>query len=246
MGVHTSTSHSSSAHAAAAPGMLEWVRKPESRANVPAARSPSTRAYPMPELFTLPRERNAFEAAVRPCLPRLYRFCVAMTGSADRADDLFQNAMVKAFLHSADFGGKSDLAGWLCGIARNEHLEARRTEGRRNGLLDRVSAAWANVFGAGPGAASAGPGPETSAILGEESDLLVRCLARLPEEFRAVVVLCDLEDLGYGAAAEVLGIPVGTVKSRHARARAKLRAVYDALAATNTLPVVAQSKEEAT
>jgi len=241
MRVNTSTAYTSPA-----PGTLGWVREPESRATVVANRSPLARMNPMAEFSTLPRERDAFQATVRPCLPRLYRFCVAMTGSADRADDLFQNAMVKAFLHSADFSGKSDLAGWLCGIARNEHLEARRTEGRRSGLLDRVIAAWADVFGAGPGVASAGPGPEASAILGEESDLVVRCLARLPEEFRAVVVLCDLEDLGYAAAAEALGIPVGTVKSRHARGRTKLRAVYDELAATRTPPAVAQPKEEVT
>lgn len=57
--------------------------------------------------------------------------------------------------------------------------------------------------------------------------MLLGCLAELPDDFRAAVVLCDVEELGYEEAAALLGVPIGTVKSRHARGRARLREVYE-------------------
>lgn len=73
---------------------------------------------------------------------------------------------------------------------------------------------------------------------GEHAGILMQCLQKLPEDFRAVVVLCDIEELGYDRAAEILGIPKGTVKSRHARGRARLREVFEATTSTrNEKPV---------
>jgi len=173
--------------------------------------------------------RAEFEAAVRPVLPRLYRFCLALAGSRDRADDLFQNTLVKAYLNASAFEGRSDLVVWICGIARNEYLEARRTDARRRGIFERFVDACASALGFGAEAETV-ESPEASAMHRENANLLLVCLQKLPEDFRAVVVLCDIEELGYDRAAEILGIPKGTVKSRHARGRARLREAYEKLA----------------
>lgn len=178
--------------------------------------------------------RAQFEAAVRPVLPSLYRFCLSLCGDRDRADDLFQNAVLKAYLNAASFEGRSDLVVWLCGIARNEHLELRRTEARRRGLFERFVGACADALGLHADVEQ--PSPEAAAMLGQESALLLACLQQIPEEFRTAVVLCDIEGLGYDRAAEVLGVPRGTVKSRHARGRARLREVYERLATRSAAP----------
>ncbi|WP_438013694.1 RNA polymerase sigma factor [Sorangium sp. So ce315] len=189
----------------------------------------------------LGESRAQFESAVRPALPRLYRFCISLCGARDQADDLFQNALLKAYLNAASFEGRSDLGVWLCGIARNEYVEAYRTEARRRGLLDRLVEACTEVLGVVPRAEV--PSPEDVAILGQDTGVLLACLQEIPEEFRTVVVLCDIEDLGYDSVAEVLGIPKGTVKSRHARGRARLRDAYERLVAQR---VVAAREEEPT
>jgi RNA polymerase sigma-70 factor, ECF subfamily len=173
----------------------------------------------------LPQGRAQFEAAVRPHFGRLYRFCLALTGSADRADDLFQNTLIKAYLNAASFEGRSDLVVWICGIARHEYLEMRRTEARRRGIFDRFVDACASALGF-DAEAHAEKSPEASVMRNEHSSLLMSCLQQLPEDFRVVVVLCDIEELGYDRVAEILGIPKGTVKSRHARGRVRLREVY--------------------
>jgi RNA polymerase sigma-70 factor, ECF subfamily len=213
------------------------------------ASAPTLDAHPMadpsspaPCSTPLGASRAQFEAAVRPVLPRLYRFCFALSGDRDRADDLFQNTLVKAYLNAASFEGRSDLVVWICGIARNEHLETSRTDARRRGIFDRFVDACASALGLGPEAVER-QSPEKSAIRSQQSDLLHACLQKLPEEFRAVVVLCDIEELGYDRAAEILGIPKGTVKSRHARGRARLREAYEKL---STIASPTTRKEEPT
>jgi RNA polymerase sigma-70 factor (ECF subfamily) len=175
------------------------------------------------------RTADAFEETVRPHVGRLYRYCLALTADRDRADDLLQATLVKAHAHWSEYLGAGQLVAWLCGIARHEHLETRRTESRRRGLIERASAAWSAAFGAVPGhAESAGErDPEALTSDRERGDLLLACLRELPEEFRAAVVLCDVEELGLDEAAALIGVPVGTVKSRLSRARARLREAYE-------------------
>lgn len=192
-----------------------------------------------PRTTPLGSTRAQFEAAVRPILPRVYRYCISLTGDRDRADDLFQNAVLKAFLNASSYEGRSDLAGWLCGIARNEYLETRRTEARRHGLFDRFVDACTDALGLTPSDAKA---PDRLLMQGEESELLLACLQQVPEDFRTVVVLCDIEELSYDEVARMLGIPKGTVKSRHARGRARLREVYERVATGNLAP----AREEST
>jgi len=172
-----------------------------------------------------PCDHAEFEARVRPHMSRVYRYCVGLTGDRDLAADVFQDAMVAAWRRFDSYEGRADLGAWLCGIARNQFIDTHRTETRRRGLFDRVVDAWQQLMGAD---ASEVDAPLRLAIEREELDTLLSCLQELPEEFRSAVLLCDVESLSYEEASTALGVPVGTVKSRHARGRAKLRAALEA------------------
>lgn len=168
-------------------------------------------------------ERDTFEREVRPHVDRVYRYCYGLTGDRDVASDVFQESLVLAWKRFDTWEGRADFGAWLCGIARHQYLETRRTEARRRGLFERVVDAWRALTADAPGDAAL-----QRAIEHEELDALVECLQSLPEEFRSVVLLCDVEELPYDTVAEALGVPIGTVKSRHTRGRRKLR---EALAA---------------
>jgi RNA polymerase sigma-70 factor, ECF subfamily len=182
-------------------------------------------------------DRDLFQSTISPCLPRVYRYCIALTADSDKADDVFQNALIKAFhkfppqIQNHTQPGTQgvslkdqDLTGWLCSLARYEYLESERTQRRRTALLDKVVEFWMLLYGNMPGAAQAPERPDAFAITAQAHDFLLSCLGSLGDKDREVIFLCDIEELGYEQAAAFLNIPLGTVKSRHHRARRKLRA----------------------
>ncbi|WP_437931901.1 RNA polymerase sigma factor [Sorangium sp. So ce291] len=187
-----------------------------------AAESPAALAADRPNLA----DRQVFEATVRPYLPQIYRVCLALCRDADEAEDLLQNSLVKAYIHAESFQGRSDPFAWICGIVRNEHLETVRTRLRRFSLLDAVLEGCASVLGTLFTGGSEEPSPEERAIYSEQWDTLLVCMRSLPEDHRMVVLLCDVEEFSYERVSEILEIPIGTVKSRHARGRARLRAAF--------------------
>lgn len=206
-------------------GFSKWSSRLRSKAQQPPS-NPDAPPVANPTSMAISKGREEFEAAVRPVLPRLFRFCMALTGRADQADDLFQNTLIKAYTNASSYEGRSELGVWLCGIAWHEHLELKRTEARRRGLFEQFVNACSAALGFGS-EKTEDKTPETLLTDGQNHDRLLRCLQTLPEEFRAVVVLCDIEELGYDRAAEILGIPKGTVKSRHARGRVRLKEAYE-------------------
>ncbi len=154
-------------------------------------------------------------------IPRLRRYAHALARHPVRPDDLVQDALERAWARRHQWRRGSDLRAWLFTILHNAFVsELRRhrvrggdqgdalafDEGAGNGALPMHDAA--------SGGASSGPG----LMLDVE-----RALAALPVEQRSVVLLVGLEQLSYREAAEVLAIPVGTVMSRLARGRARLR-----------------------
>ncbi|XXT24638.1 sigma-70 family RNA polymerase sigma factor [Sorangium sp. So ce429] len=187
-----------------------------------AAQGPAARAADRPNLA----DREVFEAAVRPYLPQIYRVCLALCRDADEAEDLLQNSLVKAYIHAESFQGRSDPFAWICGIVRNEHLETVRTRMRRFSLLDAVLEGCASVLGTLFTGGTEEPSPEERAIHSEQWDTLLVCMRSLPEDHRMVVLLCDVEEFSYERVSEILEIPIGTVKSRHARGRARLREAF--------------------
>jgi RNA polymerase sigma-70 factor, ECF subfamily len=134
------------------------------------------------------------------------RLAYRLLGDRDRMDDVLQDAYAKAFRALPRFRGRASLSTWLYRIVYNACLdELRRSGSRKEVSLDE----WRER------------GARNESV--EERVDLEAALARLPAELRAVVLLVDAEELSYDEAAEILGIPPGTVASRLSRAREALR-----------------------
>lgn len=180
------------------------------------ARDEVGEAAPVPLLT-----REDFEAAVTPLVPRLYRLCIALTGTSDQADDLLQASLLKAYQRRASYAGRGNFSAWVAGVIRHEHDEIIRRTARRRSLLDRALQEVYNLFDSLSGAPE--PDPESWTSSHEQAAMLLECVHELPEPYRTAVWLCDIEELTYEEVAEMLSIPIGTVKSRHARGRKQLR-----------------------
>ncbi|MDO5499527.1 MAG: RNA polymerase sigma factor SigE [Propionibacteriaceae bacterium] len=156
----------------------------------------------------------SWEDVVREHSARVYRLALRLTGNAHDAEDLTQDVFVRVFksLHRFEPG---TFEGWLHRITTNLFLDQarRRQRIRFDGLADGADDRL-------PGAARA-PGDQL-ADAGLDHDVAA-ALAALPPEFRACVVLCDVEGLTYEEVADVLDVKLGTVRSRIHRGRAQLR-----------------------
>ena len=140
------------------------------------------------------------------------------------AEDLAQETMIKAFRFMDRFQEGSDVKGWLMAILRNTRIDRLRSRGKR---LEDVSLEQLEVdFASKPeeNAGQDGPLLEPEQILNNFSDeVMIEGLQALPEEIRWTLLLVDVEGLDHAQAAEVMDVPVGTVKSRAHRGRGMLR-----------------------
>nr|WP_141781543.1 RNA polymerase sigma factor SigE [Nocardioides albertanoniae] len=149
---------------------------------------------------------------------RVYRLAYRLTGNRPDAEDLTQEVFVRVF-RSLDTYSPGTFEGWLHRITTNLFLDqARRKQRIRFDALsdERASRLTSN-----------GPTPDVAYTDQRFDDDIERALATLPPDFRAAVVLCDVEGLSYEEISEILGAKLGTVRSRIHRGRAMLR---DALA----------------
>jgi len=157
-------------------------------------------------------ERSLFEIIMRRYNQRIYRAVRAITGNDGEAEDVMQDAYVRAYAHLDQFAGRASFATWLTRIAVHEAL-ARRRHGKRFVDLDDVM----------PTLAFPGRGPEQRATDRELGATLQEAIDELPPSFRTVFVLREAEGLSTAETAESLGIPPETVKTRLHRARSLLR-----------------------
>ena len=156
-------------------------------------------------------KRQRFEAQVLPHLDAAYRFARWLSSAPGHADDIVQDAMLRAFRGFDAFQG-GDARAWLFAIVRNCHVTALSQQ-RRRALVPLDSEEFVTPE----------PGPEEDALQRDASRTAARLLAALPAEHREVLVLREFEDMSYGDIACVLAIPIGTVMSRLARARTALK-----------------------
>lgn len=162
---------------------------------------------------------DAFNALIDRHQRAVYNLCLRMLGSPTAAEDAAQDAFLSAFRHIGDFKGASFRA-WLSRIAANACTDELRRRARRPALsLDAPAPGAADP----PDVADAAPGPEAAAVRGEERARIQTALLRLPADQRLAVVLCDLQGYAYEEIAEAMRTSLGTVKSRIARGREKLR-----------------------
>ncbi len=158
--------------------------------------------------------RHSFEALALPHLDAAYRLARWLSHSPSDAEDIVQDAMLRAFRAFGGFRG-DDIRPWLLAIVRNcWRTKAAEVQRRGHGALpeedDRPL-----VY--------EGPDPEAEALRASQGRRLAAVISGLPEAFREVLILREVEDLSYQEIAEATGAPIGTVMSRLARARALLR-----------------------
>jgi len=154
-----------------------------------------------------------FEQAVLPHLTAAYNLARWLTGNEHDAEDAVQESYLRALKFFSGFRGGSSRP-WLLAIVRNTcYTWLRRNRMEEPGMeLDEEL----HVD-------TSSPSPEAILLAAARSDLVRRALEELPAEFREIVILREMEGLSYKEIAEVTAIPVGTVMSRLARARARLQ-----------------------
>lgn len=145
-------------------------------------------------------------------LDTLYGFALRLTKRPSDADDLVQETYLRAFRFAHRFEPGTHLRAWLFQILRNTFLTFYRRETHQPVLLDKELEEGLDEGG------TEAPDPAVVTVLDLE-----RALAELPEEFRSVLLLADLEGLALQEIAQIMDIPVGTVKSRLFRARRMVR-----------------------
>ncbi|MEP7213694.1 MAG: sigma-70 family RNA polymerase sigma factor [Acidobacteriota bacterium] len=170
-------------------------------------------------------DAHAFDTLVHRYSGDIYALLYRMTDNAEEAGDLTQETFLSALKAIKGFRGDSELRTWLFRIALNHSRNRFRWWSRRSG--DKTVSLDATVGGGErlvqDTLASNSPGPEETAIRRERETALRTALVDLPDIFRTVVIMCDIEGMTYDEIAQVLELNLGTVKSRIARGRRELR-----------------------
>ena len=157
---------------------------------------------------------QAFAALVDRHSARVYNVALRMLGDADEARDATQDAFLTVVRKAKQFRGEAAFSTWLHRIAVNACYDILRKR-RRQPLLRRIDD-------------DDGPIPETGPPVADHADATAgsidvgRALQRIPDEYRIVLVLADVQDLPYEEIARTLDVPIGTVKSRVHRGRLAL------------------------
>ncbi len=167
-------------------------------------------------------DQGAFEEIYQRHSEMVYNLAYRLSGDLDQAADLSQEIFLRIFRHLGRFGGRSTLKTWIYRVALNHcrsrlgrkkwwHWPLREETGGEEGveLLDPRR------------------DPEARAIAGDDGQRVLAALQQVPEPFREAVVLCDLQELPYQEIAEILGVRIGTVRSRIARGRERLKDILE-------------------
>jgi RNA polymerase sigma-70 factor (ECF subfamily) len=164
-------------------------------------------------------ETAMFEIVMRRYNQRLYRVARAILRNDGEAEDVMQDAYVRAYEHLDQFAGRAKFSTWLTRIAVHEAL-ARQRRGNRYQELEPMAEREGDPMDR---FASLGPDPEQQASNSEIRSLLEEAVEKLPDAYRTVFMLRDVEDMSTTDAADALEITEENVKVRLHRARALLR-----------------------
>jgi RNA polymerase sigma-70 factor (ECF subfamily) len=161
------------------------------------------------------------DSVVFRCLPMFHKRAFRFLGNAADAEDAVQDALLSAYRHFGQFRGQAQLSTWLTTIVTNAaRMQLRRR--RRGGYLSLDEKHGDEGLTFSERLPDSKPSPEEVYSTAEARDRLVEGLKRLSPKLRRTFLLRDIDGLTTKQAALVLGVPQGTVKTRHARARAKL------------------------
>ncbi|MDX1647775.1 MAG: sigma-70 family RNA polymerase sigma factor [Longimicrobiales bacterium] len=171
-----------------------------------------------------------FEEEALPHLDAVYRFALRLSGAPDQAEDLVQETFLRAYRSWDQYTRGTAAKSWLFTICRNVFLRKRERRQRHDEIVEEkvdrsgvgknpVNPVWVSVVGVDP------EGDFFDSIV---DGRIIEAIEELPEEYRTAVVLSDVEGLPYAEISELMGVPVGTVKSRLFRGRRRLQQrLYD-------------------
>lgn len=173
--------------------------------------------------------RAGFDEEALPHLDAVYRFALRLSGAPDQAEDLVQETFLRAYRSWDQYTRGTAAKSWLFTICRNVFLRRRERRQRHDEIVDEnversgggnpVNPVWVSVVGVDP------EGDFFDSIVDGK---IIGAIEELPEEYRTAVILSDVEGLPYAEIAELMDVPVGTVKSRLFRGRRRLQEVlYD-------------------
>lgn len=151
---------------------------------------------------------QSFKSSLIAAIPSVRAFAISLTGKPDRADDLLQETMMKAWANQHSFQEGTNIKAWLYTILRNEFYSVHRK--RRHEVEDADGKIAENV----------GAPPEQHGVL-DLADMQA-ALLKLPNEQREALLLVTASDMSYEQAAAICGVAAGTIKSRVNRARVRL------------------------
>ncbi len=169
------------------------------------------------------KEEPSFETLALEHLDSLYGAALRLTRVPSEAEDLVQDALVRAYRFQHHFEPGTNMRAWLLRILTNTFINHYRRATRERRVLDREEGA---PIGDGVMSRAAMRGLTDSVTVAQEGLLreeILKALDELPEDYRMMIVLADIEELSYKEIAEVVGCPIGTVMSRLHRARKLLQ-----------------------
>jgi RNA polymerase sigma-70 factor, ECF subfamily len=152
----------------------------------------------------------------------IYNLALRLAVNREEAADLTQEIFLRIYRHLGSFGGRSTLKTWVFRIAINHCRDRLSRHYPATQSIDDEAEEGNGVTIADPGR-----GPEELAVAADQGRRVMEGLSKVPPVFREAVVLRDLEGLSYEEIAEVLGVRVGTVRSRIARGREQLRVLLE-------------------
>jgi len=166
-------------------------------------------------------KQREFKREAMPHADLLYNYALRMTNNAADSDDLLQETFLKAFRFWDKYEKGTNIRAWLFRIMKNSYINRYRKESKEPDTVDydEVQNIYSIVRGETTDASDLQEAIEKHLL----DDEVAEAIASLPEEFRTVVILCDIEGLSYEEIAEFVDCPLGTVRSRLHRGRNLLR-----------------------
>jgi RNA polymerase sigma-70 factor (ECF subfamily) len=173
------------------------------------------------------RDRGAIEHVISANNQRLFRTAWSILKNRAEAEEAVQSAYLHAFANIAGFEGRAALSTWLTRIVANEALGRRRAAERRRRHLEQEGVAVIDTYRETLMRGSDAESADVALARGEIRKLIEQAVAALPDAFRTVFVLREVEGLSSEETAEILDVPVATVKTRLFRSRRRLQEMLE-------------------
>lgn len=168
------------------------------------------------------QKQEDFEDEIIPHLDAMYNFALRLTSDPSDAEDLVQDTIVKAFRFFSSYEKGTNAKAWLFRILKNSYINNYRKQSKQPNQVDydEVSTFYETIRAERTDTSDL----EDKMFRDLIDDDISKALDELPEDFRTVVLLCDIEDFTYEEIANMLDVPIGTIRSRLHRGRNLLKA----------------------